>query len=230
MAFTPLVKGTLISHTEVNDNFSFIHEGSLIPRAGASLAATDNTSDLGAVAATWNNVHAQNIDIQGSITNTLKVIAEVTLSATAIEIEVTGLDGDTDEIYQFIFNASSDTTANFTPTININQDSGTNYGNQIFQALGGVAVASRAVNQKFWLFGTLRGSTTVTLVKGIMYAKSGNERTMLSLQIDPAATQVNAMQEKSHIWNNTSSTITSIRIGSSARFDIGTNFQIWAKR
>lgn len=231
MSFTIAKKGALISSTETNDNFQFIADGNLLPRTGDSLAANDATNDLGTSVFTWQDIHVQNIDVQGSITSTWKMIAETTLSALASKVEFTGLSGDTDEIYNIQIKGVKSTAGTYTGRIHFNGDTANSYGLQFIRANGGAVDSARSITRNGIDIIINRGSST-SQGEAWIYAKSGNERTVLNTYNDAGIlTSILSIKVEGNIWNNTTDEMTTMAIQTTAgSMGTGTNIQIWAKR
>lgn len=243
MAFTSFVNSTTTDADDMNENFYFVAQGDRQPftlTAAGSLTAVDATYDLGTSATTWKTVYAQNLNLV-SVTSANQalwfLLSETTLADTAASIEVTGLNGDVDVEFMILFRGISHATNSAaTPRMILEGDSGTTYGWQLVDGAAGVVSASRATSITSWEYGTV-GVPTTTVIgmgfnKSILYAKTGNERTMLNMELRSArGAFVSAVTNRAMIWNNTASTITTIKIFSSTNnFGTNTNLQIWARR
>src|SRR3990167_394347 len=236
MPFTTFTKNTTISAAEITGNFDHIGAGDMLPRGGTSLSPTTGVYNIGSDSFKWNDVFATNINITGELSQCINLIAETTLSVTASNIEFTGLNGDTDVIYLIRAYIVATTTALEIYAIFNNYSATASYG---WQYLIGYGTAVGAGRFTTWdgISLTYTGSDTTTsnlaYSESIIYAKTGNERLVIVESIDMCdATYIGRIVVKGAIWNNTTSTITSLKILNSGgvNFAAGTNIQLWAKR
>ena len=236
MPFTTFTKNTTISAAEITGNFDHIGAGDMLPRGGTSLSPTTGVYNIGSDSFKWNDVFATNINITGELSQCINLIAETTLSVTASNIEFTGLNGDTDVIYLIRAYIVATTTALEIYAIFNNDSATASYG---WQYLIGYGTAVGAGRFTTWdgISLTYTGSDTTTsnlaYSESIIYAKTGNERLVIVESIDMCdATYIGRIVVKGAIWNNTTSTITSLKILNSGgvNFAAGTNIQLWAKR
>ena len=101
MSFTVFQNNTTHDAIEVNDNFYHIAQGDFIPRTGVSLTAdVTGLIDLGSSSYKWDSLYANAI-VAGSVSGIgiWNLITTVILSASSSDINITGLNGDTDGIY-----------------------------------------------------------------------------------------------------------------------------------
>ena len=236
MPFTTFTKNTTISAAEITGNFDHIGAGDMLPRGGTSLSPTTGVYNIGSDSFKWNDVFATNINITGELSQCINLIAETTLSVTASNIEFTGLNGDTDVIYLIRAYIVATTTALEIYAIFNNDSATASYG---WQYLIGYGTAVGAGRFTTWdgisLTYTGPDTTTSNLAysESIIYAKTGNERLVIVESIDMCdATYIGRIVFKGAIWNNTTSTITSLKILNSGgvNFAAGTNIQLWAKK
>jgi len=242
MPWHSLTNLTTVKSLDMRDNFDVIGAGSRLPMSseGVAFANTTGVYDIGSSAFRWNNIFATNLDVTGDITTdngSLEVlIAETTLSVTASNIEFTGLNGDTDVIYLIRAYIVATTTALEIYAIFNNDSATANYGWQYLIGYGSAVGAGRFTT---WdgISLTYTGSDTTTsnlaYSESIIYAKTGNERLVIVESIDMCdATYIGRIVVKGAIWNNTTSTITSLKILNSGgvNFAAGTNIQLWAKK
>ena len=225
MAFTIVYKGQTISATDFNDNFYHIAQGNLLPRGGNSLEATTGVYDLGSISYNWNNVHVQNVNLNGELQNAMNLIAEVTLTATSSVIDITGLNGEADEIYEVIVLSVLNTIGS--GFFYFNGDSATNYGFQYFLAIATTTIEYRGVINSFYIGYVDTATARYSKSNFIIYANSSIK---LCLAKEGRA-NINAVIRDfvawGFVWNN-SATLTSMKF--TGYFDPGTNVQIWAKR
>ena len=235
MAFRELVNSTTVDASDMNGNFQAVRAGSILPMDGVDLDTTDSAFNLGADAIRWNNIYANVFDFNSATTagkDLWVLINEVTFSATALTTTFTGLNGDVDDTYMILARSVKDSgsgvqTFGFWP----NGDStGANYGRQRLSGVGATATASRnGVASVILGVGNSVGATYI-FSRAILYAKTGQERTIISLSLEGASgTSVGEIVVRGHLWNDTSNTITSIVFGTVFAVS-NTNIQLWARR
>ena len=231
MAYTLLEKGHTVSATDFDNNFKHVGQGDLLPRGGTLLETTDGAYDLGSDSYKWNNVHVQNLEIQsgGEVQHCMNLIAETTLTATASSIEFTGLNGETDEIYEIICNIKGYATG--TMWMYLNSDSqANNYGFQQYYAYGISIGVSRNLSVTAVRIGFVGYDTTTSLYnknKMIIYANNSIKLFLGEINNNIGDTYIYSCQKWASVWNN-SGTLTSMKFTGS--FDPDTNVQIWSKR
>ena len=236
MPFTTFTKNTTISAAEITGNFDHIGAGDMLPRGGTSLSPTTGVYNLGSDSFKWNDIFATNLNITGELSQCINLIAETTLSATASNIEFTGLNGDTDVIYFLRTFIHAATTTNYIIySLIFNGDSATNYGIQTLAGRNVTPSANRGTGQNYIEY-NITGYDTITSIEAwnetIIYAKTGNERLTIDEHSWGGGTLISDIALYGGIWNNTTATITSIKIYGSAvnAMGAGTNIQLWAKR
>ena len=229
MPYILLEKGHTISADDFNNNYYHVGQGHLTPKSGTLLEETTGLYDLGSNAYRWNDVHIQNIELQsgGEIPKCMHIIAEVTLTATASSIEFTGLNGETDKIYEIICNLKGYATGS--TALIFNSDSATNYGYQLIYVLGTTITAARNNASNIFLGWLFLNTTTGQYIKNhiICYA---NNNIKLILQKDADSigdTYIRAQHIYGQVWNN-SETLTSMKFN--GHFSPNTHIEIWAKR
>lgn len=237
MPFTIFQKYRKIDATEMNDNFYHCFQGDWLPRGGVSLTATTGVYDLGSDVYRWNNVYVQNLEITGELPRCFNLIDETTLTDTATTIDITGLNGDTDEIYIIQYRITHDNIpASATQLrLGLNEDSATNYGYQRLRANGAVIDASRSTLQNAMNLALMRTFTSTTYFTSgeiILFSKSGNERVAISdCARGISDDYMEGIRLGGSVWDNTIDTLTSLQFywnsGSMATY---TNIKVWAKR
>jgi hypothetical protein len=196
------------------------------------MVAQDDTYDLGSSTYRWSDIHIQNLDIAsgGRVENTWNMISEVTLDSTATSIEFTGLNGDTDEIYHIIVIGIHDATG--LSYFIFNGDSAANYGYQLMSGQSVAASASRGTAENYLFLGNSGRDTTTAknnLNEILVYAKTGYERLVINNSLNSGGdTSVYQLRIWGQIWNNTSSTITSLKFLPPGNFITNTTIQIWS--
>ena len=243
MAFTLLVASTTIDANIINANFQHVRGGDLLPRDGTVLDSTNGTLNFGASTSTWNNIFINNLDIATSIAtsdDSLWVkIGETTVSVASSKIEFTGLNGDDDNTY--MMNVTINHSSTSSPDriyIHFNSDSGaSSYGFQDLLGTGATPAASRDTAEPGMLFDLgLSGVTTAaqkTWDRIIIHAETGQERIGIVNSLNGAdGNYANRFDILGDIWNDTTTTITSIKLTSALAgfFGVNTNVQLWARR
>jgi hypothetical protein len=231
MAFTILSNGDITDASQINDNFYHVAQGSRLPMGGVSLAATTLTYDLGTTTAYWNNLYCNTIYCN-SITTANKslwtLVSEVTLTATASSIEFTGLNGDTDKEYKIFIVSNINNTLGAAGFLILNGDSTTNnYGYQNLAAVNTVVSASRGTSQSGFYFSDLKVAFGIIN----LYAKTGLPRMSIMNNInDVQSTTIYSLNNISNVWNNTTSTVTTLKFYmSSYYFLAGTHIELWKR-
>ena len=231
MAYTLLEKGHTVSAIDFDGNFKHVGQGDLLPRGGTLLETTDGAYDLGSDTYKWNNVHVQNLEIQsgGEVQNCMNLIAETTLTATASSIEFTGLNGESDEIYEIICNLKGYATGAMYLYLNGDSTSN-NYGCQIIRAYSTTIDAVRYPSITGLVISTY-GYGTSTALYGktdcIIYANNLSKMVLTNISERIGDTYIGRYRKFGNVWNN-SDTLTSMKF--TGNFDPDTNIQIWAKR
>ena len=241
MAYTKIIKGGSGDASIINDNFVHIGSGIKYPRGGDNLEQTTGVYDLGHTTYRWNNAYVGEIDFTGDISNTWQRISTTDVNSATSRIEITGLNGDTDIQYMIIGYIYSSITTMY--ILNINGDSGTNYGGQVIHGgdygLGTTITAWRNTGQQYWEIGETHYITitaNLSFFQGILFAKTGYERTMIHEVMNSCGeTYISAIRKYGQIWNNTTSTITSLVfttiVGpSTGVYGAGTHIDIYARR
>lgn len=231
MPYILLEKGHTVSAADFDNNFKHVGQGHLLPHGGTLLEETTGVYDLGSNDYRWNNVHVQNLEIQsgGEVQRCMNLIAETTLTATASSIEFTGFNGETDEIYEIIYNVKGYATG--VAYLYFNGDSATNnYGWQTMYANNTTILATRSTSSTgFFIGGYKYGTITANYIKGnmILYANNSIKLALYKDLDRTGDTFVNYILKWGKVWNN-SATLTSMKF--TGYFDPGTNIQIWSKR
>jgi hypothetical protein len=230
MSYTLLEKYHTGSATDLNNDYYHVGQGSLAPRGNASLELTTGVYNLGSSAASWNNAYINTINLgSGTVNRCMNMIAEVTLTATASSIEFTGLNGETDVIYEI--NCDIVGYASVGVYCYINGDSVTNnYGYQRIQINNTTYNPSRVLsNTGIYLNYLIVGTTTAKYgkVNLIMYANNLLKLVLSKSIFSVGQTYVDELQIFGQVWNN-SATLTSMKFTGS--FDPGTHIELWAKR
>jgi hypothetical protein len=154
---------------------------------------------------------------------------EESISFPVSSITVSGLDGDVDEEY-FIEWVAEFVSATGAMRIRLNNDSGANYGYQFVRGSSSTISSGRNTARTQLDYD---GATVGALTEGkvTLYAKSGNERTLVGHSTATiTGTTVTDLNAWGHVWSNTATNITSIVFLTTAgSFTTGTRIVIWKK-
>lgn len=144
---------------------------------------------------------------------------------TSSDITVT-TDGDTDEVYLIDAFFVADTTGTRGVTLEMNGDTGSNYGYQYLRGQNTTISAARNTSDTKFPIMTAPGPFNC-----LLYAKSGNERVLSFTRNEPTTgTTVNNVFAYGASWNNTGSNLTSLVFSITAgTFNSGTRIIVWKK-
>ncbi|MCP4651433.1 MAG: hypothetical protein GY853_15310 [PVC group bacterium] len=252
MTFYNQNRGYTIDADELDSNWKHIGQGSRLPMAGTAMTTTSGVYNLGSDIYRWKDVHVQNIDMSTDLNavaitgdsasvvalsnnegfeHCFNLIAEVTLTATASAIEITGLNGDTDEIYWVMIKLIKATSSGDWFSMYINNDDAANYGYQYLLGENATVTSARKITHTSIYVGGAGNSLGVCgFSESFIYAKTGNERLVLTRMLKSGGgTWVYQNWNFGSIWNNISDTITNLKF-SVADIQPNTNIQIWTKR
>ena len=147
----------------------------------------------------------------------------------------TGLDGDTDIIYKFVYRVISGTPTTTLTYMSFNNDTAQNYGYNNIYASGGGAPASEVSTTSQGIVVAVTAATShVSMIEGTLYAKSGYGRTVTGIMQNRTVTSTKTIGYSyftTGVWSNTGDNITSITIWGSTpnAFGVGSYFEIWRK-
>jgi len=161
------------------------------------------------------------VTIDGSINS----IYSNVLSETTNYINITGLDGDSDIIYELYFYVVPfGAIANIELTINY--DSGANYYLVYIIGNGTTPTTSSGSGNYLVLAGVNAG--TISIGKFTIFAKSGNYRSVSGYYQSSSGLDTGI---RTGMWNNSADNITSIQLtASSNSFNTGSYFKLYKKR
>jgi len=155
-----------------------------------------------------------------------KIVYDQTVSTATTTVSITGLDGDNDKVYYlfaYIVNGAASTCAYY---LRCNNDSGTNYGYQYIAGSGSTASAGQVTGGTYAWFG-YADQNDISVKHANIYAKSGNERVILTVAADRVAgTTVTRAITVPSVWSDTSTNITSLVVTASAASGIGAGSHI----
>lgn len=139
------------------------------------------------------------------------------LESATNSIEITGLDGDTDEEYIFLMRLrNDDTTADVLYEGRFNSDSGNNYGDQRMRAYGSTLAAASNTGLDAMVFGySGDADNNDRMTFGIyhLFIKTGNKRLVISqFGRELGANVATEVQGRAFVWNNTLDNLTSIQL------------------
>ncbi len=156
---------------------------------------------------------------------------EVTGSA-ATSKTFSGLDGNTDVVYELRGRTVNGYNGNGSYSVQVNGDTGNNYGWQRIYASDTTVGADRTVHGAFYC-GSLSALSHVGMFDLLLYAKSGYVRTaLLDDFYGINGTSISAMDVKGYSWNNTADNITSLVVSATQTggLGVGTVIELWALR
>jgi hypothetical protein len=155
------------------------------------------------------------------------------LTATTSSVTISGLNGDTDLEYMLISRVNLAEEAPTAPeaVLRFNGDSGSNYGIQRMQGQNTSAGAARFTPTYFARLGYSETETEISFSKCHIFAKSGKERTGLTLEANRiTGTTVDAIWSYANVWSNTADEITSMTIAATDdNLGIGARFILLKK-
>jgi len=174
-----------------------------------------------------------NIDPQVSIDyDTTEKIFETTVTGPAVtSIDITGLEGDTDEVYELDSNIKANGVTG-TASLRFNGDSGTNYGFQYINGVNSTISASRNTEATTIQGYNLGTDGFVGASSYLIHAKSGYVRTVLNPRFDGSTgTTVSGCLQWGQSWNNTVDELTSITIFATGvgTFAVGSTISLYRK-
>ena len=156
-----------------------------------------------------------------------KLIYSTVTVATATTITISGLTGNTDEIYKIITFIKSAEVSNFSGTFNA--DGGANYFGQYMRGLnsGIASLEYTSATSMANSFGTT-ASGDISFYKYTILASSGNMRAMIGQGLSNTSSgDANQIFSSAHLWTNTTDELTSITITATTANGIGIGSRIY---
>lgn len=159
-------------------------------------------------------------------------IRKMTIGTARTSFDFTGLDGDIERIYlitAFWVNGSGSLG---TPFVRPNGDAGSNYGFQLIQGTASTPTGFQSTTATGMPFGDT-GNAERAFTVGLLYARSGRNRTMLALTAETiAGTTVGHCTFIPSVWNNATAVIKSLVFthNTANGIGIGSHIELWAKR
>ena len=246
MAWHNIVSSTTVDSSDMNDNFLYVGQGSRFPMTsfGADMGYTTGVYDLGSSAFRWGTIYANSISVSGSIatdSGLMTLISEVTLSATANQVDFLNLNGDVYNTVNIFFYSNFSTGGYyFVVVAQLNLEGWTSASVYGWQHLYGESTGVIALRGGAPSGLNIAGiENTVSsgrmFSKSALYLKTGNERSCISHFLCAATgTTVQRVGMHAAIYSKSVNTITSIRISTSqpafVNFAVGTNIQLWGKK
>lgn len=238
MSFYIFANGNTASAYEMTENFKWGGAGDRLPRGGVSLTATNAVYNIGASTATWDDVFCDYLEIANSVYGSYNLwvfLDEVTLSATASSIEFTGLNGDSQTEYMIHIYYTKNTQSSL--HMIFNGDSAANYGGQ---RLDFYAVNSITADRT-------QGATEIIICHDIYLSTGANDFSTIKIFSKTNTERISIIKEhnsfhptglfggrgffSSCVWDDTTSTITSIKFYSTETngMETGTTIKIWGR-
>jgi hypothetical protein len=144
----------------------------------------------------------------------MQTIYETTLTEAATSVTISGLDGNTDILYELECRFVNGYNGNTVYSGLANNDStSSNYGRQSLYGESSTAGASRSTSAGRIFATYCSALNEIAMLEGILYVKSGYVRTSLVKEIRSiTGTTVYTLQFHGYCWNNTADNITSLVI------------------
>jgi hypothetical protein len=156
-------------------------------------------------------------------------VYKTTLAATANSVVISGLSGDTDQIYRLTTRVVGSVNADYC-TMQLNND--TAWGYQYLDGSDATVSAARSTDSFVYLSAALATAGAVSMSTCLIYAKSGYVRPVLQdwTQTLNAGTTVGLARLTGWSWNNTASSVSTIDIESYLGWGIGIGTYICLER
>lgn len=162
-----------------------------------------------------------------------RLIYETDVTSATTNLDVTGLNGDTDKSYRIIALIANGSGASATYSVAINNDTTAgNYGWQRVTGTAGAASANRNTLESGIAIGFATSATTSFSTTDIL-AKSGTSRHYIGHQLESVAgSTADSATAKHGVWTNTATNISSLNFKSTQTNGIGagSHIEIWARR
>ena len=218
MPFTIFQNSTTAYANEVIDNFYFIAQGNRLPRGGANLEETNSVFDLGSSNYYWKQVHCNTFNINQTVSSSNlfnKILNQEDTSTSRIEI--TGLNGDNNNLIISIYGVPATVTSYINLHLNGNSTTVNHHSRTHFLYSAKAATYTAADSDGFLI---MEAETTSSyFFYGILFSKTGCDRIMNSrstiIQTQNTITTMRFYSGLgSHVFSNTTDTITSFVIES----------------
>lgn len=137
-------------------------------------------------------------------------VANAELVAGATSVDITGLDGDTDQVYRFIIAFRENGTGGANLLIRFNGDSGVSYDYQELRADGATVTGSR-VNGDTGIKLAFGNSGDTRISEGVAYvATTGQQRAVVCHAAREIAGNAPELSLNAGNWRNTADNVTQI--------------------
>lgn len=237
MAYNWIQNSQTTDAVKINANFQEVGSGSRIPSVinTSGVAYTTGVYDLGSSTYKWRALYAQDLVLSGETVASWNRIASADLSVAAQQIQITGLDGETDVEYMVHFRLITSALTTQSIYFRMNADTGTSYGSQYTLFSSTSINTARASGTGMYVGQFTNVTTAADIIYGsmILHVKSGYARTALIQSASPCGqTYVGELYIGAHTWNNTTSTVSSIQFDgtTSTSFGAGSHVDVYARR
>ncbi len=239
MAFTIFQKYTLVDPDEVNDNFYHIGDGDLMPRGGLSLTVTDSVYDLGNADTRYSEIHVNDVNITGELSESWNLVGREVLSATAATLSISDLDGENSEFFHIIARAVCGSTSTQLLRMAVgdttsNIITSSNYSQVGIMSTNDTTTVSYITGTSGFILGRNDGVTTTSVIfsDAYLYAKTGQDRMLISNSINGADGNYGGTNRfDGSILTNTTTPINAVIIWLVGRsFETGTTLEIWSRK
>ena len=174
-----------------------------------------------------NDIMKTGVLTPNKIEGTWERIYSNTITSATSSFSITGLEGNTDEVYKLITRIVNDES---TPTYKMyftSDTTNTNYGRQQLQPLSGSVAAASSI-YLFMGYATATGQISHNEI--FIYAKSGYVRTcLINIVGQLSGTTIPRLHLAGVTWNNTSSEFTSMDLtcNTAGGFGVGTVIELY---
>jgi hypothetical protein len=157
-------------------------------------------------------------------------VKEVEVAVAATQIDLTGLDGDTDKVYRLFIDIEKVTTPGVAIiAARLNNDSGANYTSELLEVSGGAFPSSRNLAQTELRLGGSTTQLTRITADAVLYVESGSIRRGVSQFSGEEGPGISLDYEVGD-WSNTVDNVTQINILTGVANDIGAGSKVWLFR
>lgn len=232
MTFKTIVNSTATIPYDVNDNFLYVANGSIMPKIGVSLEYTTNSYNIGSSTQKFNTLYLNGIvDSQNGYSLTgiqwFEIVNHIISSATAnIEFSVDGLGYKNYKVVVIgEYNSQSAGSSNY-HRIYINHDSSTS----IDEYVGIDIFNGQAISSEFFDYGLSSGTPTKAIIDFEIYGDGlfkkvydrniYNNRFSCGILFDSTATVASTITSIKYITTFTTSTV----------INVGTNIIIYGSK
>ncbi len=162
----------------------------------------------------------------GGVTDTWELISSTTVLVAASQVDITGLDGDVDELYALYVIGEKTAGGANNYAVRFNGDSGTNYDSQALSAIGVTVSSFRTTGEN------QVGISPASAIAGrqgsetIIFAKSGGNRHIVARDGGPSGGGISIRLQAGQ-WLNTVDNITEMNIIATNPSDLAVGSQIF---